>query len=347
MPARQLLGQRVELDDVGARRPEQFGVFGVAEAERLSRRERNGDPFGCAVADGVLRDSTVASATCPPAAATTPGRSTCAATSEVIASTAARAWRPCSTAVTRPRCREGTVNSSIRGNAPSTGTPACSHAWRSTSSWRGEPTRLRITPAIRVESSNVAKPCSSAAMLWLCPVASTTRITGAPSSAATCAVDPGGRTGHGGVDASVEQPHHAFDHGDVAAVAAVPVQRSDQFVADQHRVEVAAGPARRQRVIARVDVVGADLERRDPMSRLPQRTDQTRCHRGLSAARGGRGDHDGRTYSRHSPFPASRRVSAHDTPQKTGHFAPARAIESSRVTTRCPSGPCGLRPSGA
>ena len=50
-------------------------------------------------------------------------------------------------------------------STPNTGTPACSHAWRSTSSWRGEPTRLRITPAIRIVGSNVEKPCSSAATL--------------------------------------------------------------------------------------------------------------------------------------------------------------------------------------
>ena len=95
---------------------------------------------------------------------------------------------------------------------------------------------------MRTEWSNVEKPCSSAAMLWLWPRASTTRITGAPSSAATWAVDPLRRPGHCVVDAAVEQAHHAFDHGDVGAVAAVPVQRSDQVLADQHRVEVAARP---------------------------------------------------------------------------------------------------------
>ena len=43
---RQRLGQRVELDDVGTRRAQQFGVLGVAEAERLARRERDGDALG-------------------------------------------------------------------------------------------------------------------------------------------------------------------------------------------------------------------------------------------------------------------------------------------------------------
>ena len=76
-----------------------------------------------------------------------------------------RVGSPCSTAVTRPRCRDGTDSSSARGIAPSTGTPACSHACRNTSSCRGEPTRLRITPARRTDWSNVEKPCSRAAML--------------------------------------------------------------------------------------------------------------------------------------------------------------------------------------
>ena len=124
------------------------------------------------------------------ATAATASRSTWRATRPAIASTAALARLPCSTAVTRPRCRDGTVSSSARGMDPSTGTPACSHACRSTSSWRAEPTRLRITPANRTLWSKVANPCSRAAMLWLCPRASTTRITGAPSIAATWAVEP-------------------------------------------------------------------------------------------------------------------------------------------------------------
>jgi hypothetical protein len=96
------------------------------------------------------------------------------------------------------------------------------------------------------------------------------------------------------VDPAVEKAHHPFDHGDVGTVAAVPVQRTDQLLGNQHRVQVASGPAGRQAVIAGVDEVGSDLERRDPATRGAQRTDQTRCYGGLSAARGGCGDDDGR-----------------------------------------------------
>ena len=124
------------------------------------------------------------------AAANTAARSTWRVTRAVIASTAACARRPYSTAVTRPRYLVGSSNSAVRGMAPNTGTPACSHACRSTCSCLADPTRLRITPQTRVAASNVENPCSSAAMLWLWPRASTTRITGAPSRPATCAVEP-------------------------------------------------------------------------------------------------------------------------------------------------------------
>ncbi len=51
--------------------------------------------------------------------------------------------------------------------------------------------------------------------------------------------------GHSAVlaDAPVEQPHHAFHHGDVGAAAAVSVQRPDELLADQHRIEIAARPS--------------------------------------------------------------------------------------------------------
>ncbi len=131
-----------------------------------------------------------ASPTLLPAAASTASTSTWRAINAVIASTASRARRPYSTAVTRPRYRVGSSSSALRGMAPTTGTPACSHACRKTCSWRALPTRLRMTPAMRVLESNVEKPCSSAAMLWLWPRASTTRITGVPNRFATCALEP-------------------------------------------------------------------------------------------------------------------------------------------------------------
>ena len=71
-------------------------------------------------------------------------------------------------------------------------------------------------------------------MLWLWPRASTTRTTGATIRPATWG---GGSCYHrccSGLDTAVEQPHHTFDHGDVGVVAAVPVERADQLLADQH-----------------------------------------------------------------------------------------------------------------
>ena len=110
------------------------------------------------------------------------------------------------------------------------------------------------------------------------------------------------RHGRGMSDPPVEQPHHAFDHRDLRAVGAVGVQRPNQPLPHQDRVEVASGPAGRQRVVAGVDEVRAHLERRDRMPGLSQRTDQTRCDRGLSAARRGCGDDDGRDAHHSMPF---------------------------------------------
>ena len=84
--AGQRVGQRVELDDVGAGGAQQFAVFGVAEAERLPAASATVTPL----TDGV-RPPTGPRRRRPPglAAATTPARSTWRATSAVIASTAA------------------------------------------------------------------------------------------------------------------------------------------------------------------------------------------------------------------------------------------------------------------
>ena len=212
----QRVDERVELGHVSAGGAQQLGVFGIAEAERLAGGHGDGGaPPG--LPSGRRRDPTAGRRTRLPAAATTAARSTCRATRSVIASTAAAARRPYSTAVTRPRYLVGSSNSAVRGMAPSTGTPTCSQACRSTCSCLADPTRLRITPATLVAVSNVEKPCSSAAMLWLWPRASTTRITGAPSRPATCAVDPAAGDGRGRPDAPVEKAHHTFDHRDVRA----------------------------------------------------------------------------------------------------------------------------------
>ena len=61
---------------------------------------------------------------------------------------------------------------------------------------------------------------------------------------------------------AVEESHHALDHRDVRArghTSPVPEQRHDALLADQPRVEVAPGAPRGHGVIARVDVVRADL----------------------------------------------------------------------------------------
>ena len=149
-------------------------------------------------------------------------------------------------------------------------------------------------------------------MLWLWPRASTTRMTGAPSRPATWAVEPGAGVRRAGLDTPVEKAHHPFDHGDVGTGGAVCVQRPNQLLPHQNRIQVATDAPGRQRVVARVDEVRADLERRDG-------------------------------------WPACR--SAPIKPVATVVFplpdAGAATTTAGTVTTRCPSGLCGRRPSDA
>ena len=137
-----------------------------------------------------------------------------------------------------------------------------------------------------------------------------------------------------------------------AARAAVPVQRTDQPLR-RPEPDRGCGPGRRggQRVVAGVDEVWADLERRDRMARSTQGTHQTRCHRGLSTARRGRGDHDGGR-RRSSQTPASVRVCwRHAEPRSFRTLTPKRRHAArpcgEALTIRCLSGPCARRPSGA
>ena len=260
-----------------------------------------------------------------PAAATTAARSTWRATNAVIASTAARARRPYSTAVTRPRCLVGSSNSAVARNGAQhrhAGLLAClpQHVLMP-----GRPDSVEDhtgDPGCGVERGKPVQQCGDAVALAAC-------IDHQDHRGAEQTGDVRGgarrRRGRGGSDAPVEQAHHSFDHGDVRAAGAVGVQRANELLPHQYRVEVAAGPPRGQRVVAGVDEVRAHLERRDRMAGLPQGTDQTRCDRGLSAARRGAG--------------AAGTTHVHGT--ASGHHA-----REGRITTRCPSGPCVLRPSG-
>ncbi len=84
----------------------------------------------------------------------------------------------------------------------------------------------------------------------------------------------------------VEQAHHPFDDGDVGAVGAVGEQGADAFLAAEHGVEVAPGAAGGQGVVARVDVVRADLVRGDPQAAGGQGGHQPGRHGGLARAAG-------------------------------------------------------------
>ncbi len=118
---------------------------------------------------------------------------------------------------------------------------------------------------------------------------------------------------------AVEQPHHALHDRQVRARRAVQEQRGDPLRAAQIRVQIAAGAAGGQGVVARVDVVRPDLVRRDRQTGLGEGRHQAGGDGRLARAGGGRGD------------------------DETGDRGPGHA----QLTIRYPAGPSGRRPWGA
>jgi hypothetical protein len=100
----------------------------------------------------------------------------------------------------------------------------------------------------------------------------------------------------------VEQPHDALDDGDVGrprVQRAAQEQRGDPLLADHPGVEVAARAPGGEAVVAGVDVVGADLVRRDGEPAGGERRDQSRGHRRLAGVAAGR-RHDQARHGHHS-----------------------------------------------
>ena len=106
---------------------------------------------------------------------------------------------------------------------------------------------------------------------------------------------------------AVEQPHHALDHRDVGAGAAVARQGRDQLRPGEERVEVPPRPPGGQRVVARVDVVGPDLEALHAQPARAQRPDQPARDRRLAGARARPRDDDARD---HHSIPCCARMPA-------------------------------------
>ncbi len=89
--------------------------------------------------------------------------------------------------------------------------------------------------------------------------------------------------------------HDPLDHRDVGARAAVPITGARCVVRTPARGRGCGRSSGCQRVIAGIDEVGPDLERRNPMPGASECAHQSRCDRGLSAARRGCGHyHRGR-----------------------------------------------------
>src|SRR5207248_199113 len=80
---------------------------------------------------------------------------------------------------------------------------------------------------------------------------------------------------------AVVEAHDAFDDSEVCATRSVGEQVADPLLPDEERIEVAARPTRRERVIAGVDVIRADLERSDAQPGPRERRDQSGGDGGL------------------------------------------------------------------
>lgn len=147
------------------------------------------------------------------------------------------------------------------------------------------------------------------------------------------------------VDATVEEPHHTLDNRDVRANRAVGEQGPDKRLANQDGVEVPAGPPSGKRVVSGIDVVGPNLEGRDRMPGVPQRSHKPGSDNGFAATGRGRRDDDPGYHA--APMDGIRRATtagkaARDRQPK----APDRR-EQKRATTRSPSAPWPRRPSDA
>ena len=96
---------------------------------------------------------------------------------------------------------------------------------------------------------------------------------------------------------AVEQAHDALDAGDVGGLrdeGAVEQERNDALGALHVGVEVAPDPTAGRRVVAGVDVVGADLVGAHADAPVVQGCEEAGRHHRLAAAGGRRGDDDSR-----------------------------------------------------
>ncbi len=115
--------------------------------------------------------------------------STCVSMKSAIASrrTSSASVSP---ACTRPRWRSGSAIASLRGSAPTIGTPIASIASTTSRRWRSLPTRLTMTPPTFSRSSYDPQPLTIAAADCAWPDTSMTSRIGMPSAAATSAEAP-------------------------------------------------------------------------------------------------------------------------------------------------------------
>ena len=194
---------------------------------------------------------------------------------------------------------------------------------------------VSITPAMRTDGSNAANPETRAATDRPC-------AGGVHDQQHRRIEQP--RDVRGGPLGRAPRPSNRPMTPSMTAMSAPAApwreQRRDQVLAAQHRVQVAARPPGRQRVVAGVDVVGPDLVPGHRQAAGAQRRHQPGGHGGLAVPGRGRG-HTSRGHG--SPFdaPLALLPGVHRV-LDLGHVAPpgrpprpARGSASRPVITTC------------
>jgi hypothetical protein len=212
-----LVPQRVDDGDVGAGRGQQLGGLGVGEGERRRRRPRR-RPAGRARRDGRRPRVALERRRGP---RDPQDRVEVEAAGAQLAEAAHRRHRRGGAlgGGDEPEVAARRRHVVVRRRTPSTGARPSSARAAAARGGRCRPGSARRRRAARPRRSR----SRARAQATECDIelASTTRTTGAPSSAATCAVEPSVRAA-----APVVQPHHPLDDRDVGAAGAVQQQRS-------------------------------------------------------------------------------------------------------------------------
>ncbi len=89
---------------------------------------------------------------------------------------------------------------------------------------------------------------------------------------------------------SIEEPHHALDHGEIGSFRSARAKLEDSRTRQQPRIEIPRDAAGRRGVERRIDEVGPRFERLHPQAAAPQGAEDSQRDRGLPGSAVSAGD---------------------------------------------------------